>query len=310
MNIIDPMGNCFKHGAFYLKEGCLGCLCENGISITGAGDFSGDSIPTKIPEPEAKISKVVDKKISKKKLMEQAEEAHARLMVPIKVPESEPESEPELETTIAITLRPGEDLEVHGHFEEAVKILDYAKARTIATVEDVKAANDDLSIIAKLKKAMEAKRREYLAPLKAQQDAIGETYNYLMSPIREADTINRDKIIAYSKEQARIRQEQEEINRKRQEAAEAEMKLKGELSESVDLVEVTPETPKHVSTDVGTTGMVDHWKWEVTDFAILPDEYKVVDGSLLTAIAKKHHDQKQVSGVRFYNEPIIAVRPK
>jgi hypothetical protein len=115
-------------------------------------------------------------------------------------------------------------------------------------------------------------------------------------------------MLDFTREQDRIRSEQEEINRKRQEAAEAEMKLNGELSESVNLVEVSPEAPKTVATDLGTAGQRDNWKWEVVDFALLPDEYKVVDSSLLTAVAKKHHDQKPIPGVRFFNEPIIAVR--
>lgn len=206
----------------------------------------------------------------------------------------------------AIALRPGEDLEAHGYYGEALKLLEYAEGRVIATVEDVKLATDDLSIISKLKKAMEGKKREYLDPLKAKAEAIRETYSSLMDPIFRADKITRDKMLSFTKEQERIRQEQEEINRKRLEAAEAEMKLTGELSESVNLVEVAPEV-KRVSTKMGTTGLRDSWKYEVVDFALLPDEYKVPDTAMLNSIAKKHHDQKQIPGVRFYNEPILAV---
>lgn len=215
-----------------------------------------------------------------------------------------------MEETTALALRPGEDVEAHSYFEEAMKLLEYAEARVIATLEDNKAANDDLALISKLKKAMEGKKREYLDPLRTQADAIRDTYSYLMDPIIRADKITRGMMLAYDAELKRIRQEEEEINRKRQEAAEQEMRLKGELSESVNLVEVTPEPKKNVSTDMGTTGMTDHWKYEVVDFSLLPDEFKVVDGSLLTAIARKHHDQKQVLGVRFYNEPILAVRAR
>lgn len=216
----------------------------------------------------------------------------------------------ENEEGTALALRPGEDIVARDYYAEALKLQEYAAKRTIATVDDMKLATDDLSVIARLKKLMEEKRKEYLEPLKAQTEAIRDTYNTLMAPVLDADKITRDKMLAYDAEQRRIRQEQEEINRKRQEAAEAEMRLKGELSESVNLVEVAPEPAKSVSTDLGTTGMVDHWKYEVFDFALLPDEYKVVDSSMLTAVAKKHHDQKPVPGVRFYNEPFIAVRAK
>lgn len=213
-------------------------------------------------------------------------------------------------TETALVLRPGEDIEILGYYSYALKLLEYAEARVIATVEDNKLANDDLSIISKLKRAMEAKKREYLDPLKAMVEAIRETYNTMMDPVFSADKITRDKMLAFDAEQRRIRQEQERINALRLEAAQKEMELKGELTDSVDLVEVAPEVPKRVTTDMGTSGMVDHWKWEVVDFALLPDEYKVVDSSMLTAIAKKHHDLKQIPGIRFYNEPYIASRAR
>lgn len=204
----------------------------------------------------------------------------------------------------------GEDVEVKNYYQQAVKLQEYAVSRVIKTVEDIKIATDDLTIISRLKKAMEEKRKEYVKPLQENMKAINDNYKLWMEPIEAADSITREKILTFNREQERIRREQEEINRKRQEAAEAEMRLKGELSESVNLVEVVPENPKSVSTDMGTSGQRDNWTYEVYDFALLPDEYKVVDGSLLTAVAKKHHDQKQIPGVRFINRPIITVRAR
>jgi len=48
----------------------------------------------------------------------------------------------------------------------------------------------------------------------------------------------------------------------------------------------------------------------VVDFKALPDEYKIPDTAMLNAIAKKHHDTKQIPGVRFYNEPILTVNTR
>jgi len=209
------------------------------------------------------------------------------------------------ETTLA--LRPGEDIEVHGYFEEALKLLEYAESRVITTVEDVKLATDDLSVISKLKKAMLEKRKSLLELLKAQSDAIRDTYNYLMAPVLEADKITRDKMLDFDMEQRRIQQEQEEINRKRQEAAEAEMRLKGELTESVNLVEVT-KAPETVRTDMGLSTTTDRWKYRVDNPDLLPREYMIPDDAMLSVIAKKHHDKKPVPGVTFYNDPFITVR--
>ena len=210
-------------------------------------------------------------------------------------------------TETAVALRPGEDIEAHSYYDEALKLQQYAERRVITTVEDLKLASDDLSIIAKLKKAMEEKRKQYLRPFREQIEAISDTYIYLMKPVLEADKITRSKMLAYQQEQDRIRREQERINKMRLEAAQAEMELKGELTESVNLVEVN-EAPKRVMTDLGSTGMVDHWVYEIIDFSLIPDEYKMIDSSLLTAVARKHHDQKPIPGVRFYNEPYIATR--
>ena len=226
-------------------------------------------------------------------------------MIPLSPHLSQPDTD--IITETSLVLRLGEDVEAHGYFEEARKLLEYARARVIKTINDAKLATNDLSIISRLKKVMEAKRKEVLSPHEAQVKAIRDTYNYLMNPVLEAERITKEKQLAFIHEQEHIRHEQEEINRKRMEAAQQEMKLKGELTESVNLVEVQ-EPPQKVSTDFGSSGLVDHWIFEVVDFSQVPDEYKVIDSAMLNAIARKHHDAKKVPGVIFKNEPYLATR--
>ena len=217
---------------------------------------------------------------------------------PIEVPET------------ALALRPGEDIEVRNYYDEALKLLEYAEKRVIASLEDNETANDDLTIISKIKKAMEAKRADFLLPYKAHMDAIRETYSTLMNPILEAEKLTKDKMLQYHLKQKLIREAQEEINRKRMEAAQEEMELKGELSESVNLVEVQPEISKRVSTEMGSSGQKDVWKWEVVDFALVPDEYKMINPAILTPTAKSYKDTRTIPGIRIYNEPIIATRAR
>lgn len=288
--IQEAKGRC-KHGEFIIRDGCPQCIAERQGREGNTEESIAEAVKAAQHPPDVPPG-----------LREMEEGLRSEGLT------LSGATEPGSET--ALVLRPGEDMEAHGYYADGVRLLEYAQCRVIKTLEDNKSANDDLSMIAKLKKVMENKRKSLLDPLKLQSDAIRETYNYLMAPVLEAEKITREKMLAYDAEQRHIRQEQEEINRKRQEAAEQEMKLRGELSESVNLVEVAPEPAKRVSTDMGTTGMVDHWKYEVVDFALLPDEYKVVDGSLLTAVARKHHDQKQIPGVRFFNEPYIATRAR
>ena len=191
--------------------------------------------------------------------------------------------------------------------QEAERLLVFAEARVIKTDEDTKGATDDLSIISNAKRALESKRKEYIQPLNEQVKLINDTFKLVSEPLDKADKLNRNKVLAFRAEQEKKRQEQEEINRLRLEAAQKEMELKGELTESVNLVEVVPEPAKRVHSGMGIVGMRDSWHYEVIDFAAVPDEYKVIDHTMLNSIAKKHHDQKQIPGVRFYNEPILTV---
>lgn len=212
--------------------------------------------------------------------------------------------------TVMVRIKPNLDAEVKTIYSEALKLQEYATARVIATAEDLKPATDDLSIIHKVKKALEEKRKEYLKPLQDHVKEINEVFKTLTYPIEEADRITGSKILAFQAEQDRIRREQEEINRKRQEAAEAEMRLKGELSESVNLVEVVPEAPKRISTEMGTVGQRDNWKWEVVDFALVPDEYKMINSGVLTPVVKASKGKIVIPGIRIFNEPIIAVNAR
>ena len=77
-----------------------------------------------------------------------------------------------------------------------MKLLEYAQKRVINTPDDVKLVNDDLSLISKIKKAMDDKRKELLEPLKAQADDIRNTYTYLMAPVIQAKNIYGEKMLA------------------------------------------------------------------------------------------------------------------
>ncbi len=213
--------------------------------------------------------------------------------------------------TALIKISPEADIQVMAFYTEAIKLRDYALTRVIATAEDLKPATDDLTIIARIKKGMEARRKDYLQPFQEHVKEVNEAYKKLMLPIELADSTTRNKIMAFSAEQDRIRREQEEINRLRMEAAQKEASLhNGEISESVNLVEVLPPSPTKTQTDMGSAGMRDNWTYEVVDFALLPNEYKLPDTAMLNAIAKKHHDQKQIPGVKFTNKPSLVVNTR
>jgi len=215
--------------------------------------------------------------------------------------------EPIKSATAVIKIAPGMNPDVVKLLNEVMIIKEYADKRVITSGEEDKNATNDLVLMRNLADKIEDKRKEYTVPLNTHLGNINSAFKLLSEPLAQSIKITREKATAYKVEQERRQREQEEINRKRMEAAEAEMKLKGELTESVNLIEVE-EAPKHTRAELGTSGLMDVWKYEVTDFAALPDEYKVVDTAMLNSIAKKHHDQKQIPGVRFYNEPTLQTR--
>jgi len=180
-------------------------------------------------------------------------------------------------TTALIHVRPDLDPEALSLYSEGVRLQQYAESRVVQSDEDVKVATDDLSVISKLKKTIEERRKGYTGPLNEHLKAVNDAFKKFTDPLTQADTINRSKVLAYSAEQGRRRQEQERINHLREEAARAEMELNGELTEPVNLVEVAEEAPARYRTDVGTLGMSKQWRFEVVDFAALPDEYKTPD---------------------------------
>lgn len=283
---MNEKGICKEHGEFNLVEGCPQCLAgKQGAERLKTAEAINLEAGVGKAEPEQPAPEAVE----------------AEPLFPSILPSDQ---------TAIVRVNPEQDIGVRAYSFQALRLQEYAEQRVIATVDDLKPATDDLSVIAKVKKAFEEKRKEYVKPLQEHVQEINDAFKKLMEPILAADKITRDKILTFQQEQARIRQEQEEINRQKAELAAREAALNGREVEPVELVEVSPEAPKRVSTEMGTTGMTDHWKYEVIDFALLPDEYKVVDSSLLTAVARKHHDQKPVPGVRFYNEPYIAVRAR
>lgn len=264
----ETKGHC-KHGEFDLREGCPKCIAERRLAAQQA-EATGH-----IPEDTN--------------------------VLPM---DAEPE-EPAAETAVA--LRPGEDIEVRGYFEEALKLLEYAEALIITSDEIVKSSTNDLSIISTLKKAMDSKRKSLLEPRKAEMDAIRNTYNYLMVPVLEADKITRGKILAYRQEQERKRQEAEEIAKMEREAAERKAALTGEPVVAPEPVEKMPESPDHYRSEMGTLGKSLLHKWEVIDFALIPDDYKKIDDGAVTDAVKGSRGKIVIPGIKVWSEESLRV---
>ena len=209
--------------------------------------------------------------------------------------------------TALVSIRPDTDSKVTALYQEGAKLQQRAESRVIQSDGDVESATSDLSLVAKLKKAIEEKRKEYIAPLNEHLKDVNNAFKSFAEPLNQADTILRRKVLDYRAEQDRIRQEQERINKLREEAAQAEIELKGETTEPIDLVVVAPAPRASYQTESGTLGRAKVWKFEVEDMSLLPDEYKEPN---MPKIRKVVTAGVAIPGVRAWQEESLRVTAK
>ncbi len=186
-----------------------------------------------------------------------------------------------------IKIKPQDDPRVRALADEATKLRDYAVARTIKTDADCKPATEDLSVIARVKKALTEAKADYVKPIRGHLDDVNAAFTLILAPLDEADKVTRNKILAYREEQAKRAAEAEEINRQKAELARREAQFNGTGEITIDTTPVQAQEPvKRVSTDIGTASVQKVTTWELVDFAAVPDQYKILDAGKITKLVK------------------------
>lgn len=209
--------------------------------------------------------------------------------------------------TAMIQVDPSKDLAVMDLHNHVLGLWQVADCRTVASVEDIAVATDDLGLIAKLKKAIEAKRKEYVDPINAHLKAVNEAFKALVAPLEKADTVTRSKIMECKQAEAKRVAEIAEINRLRQEAARKEAALNdGELSEPTQLLDEAPAPPARVHGQASTLGTMKVRKWDVEDFSKVSDEYKIIDSARVGRVVRA--GIPSIPGIRIWEEETLAVR--
>jgi len=193
---------------------------------------------------------------------------------------------------------------------EAERLRDFAVARVITTNEDLKPATDDLSIIANAKKLIMEKKAEILAPFKSQVDGINAAFADLLQPLDEADQITREKVKAFREEQQRKAAEAQRIEDEKLKLAQAEMELTGEHTQELGTAVAPPAVPDHTRTGMGTQGFQKVYKWEVTDFAQVPDQYKMIDTGKVTGVVKGSKGTIEIPGIRVWTDEAVRINTR
>lgn len=208
-----------------------------------------------------------------------------------------------------VSIKPEMDPAYPDLVSEAAALCRYADSRIIKSDEDAEAATDDLNLIRKLAKSIEALRDKYVRPLNEHVKAINNKFKTLSIPLDQADKTTEAKILAYRNEIRRKAREAEEINRQKEELARKEAAFNGTGEVTIDTTPViVPEVAKNVRAETATAGVRSNWKAEVVDFAALSDEYKLPDMTTLNAMARSRKGQNPPAGVKFYDDAGLTLR--
>lgn len=197
--------------------------------------------------------------------------------------------------TAVIAIAPKRDDKVLDLYQEGVKLLKFAQARIISTNEDLKPATDDLAIIAKTKKALEDKKADYIGPIREHLTQVNDAFKELFFPFEEANRITRAKV-----------KEFREIEQEKLALAQKEATAKG----GEFTTELQAPVPDHTRTEMGTQGFQKVHKWEVVDFAAVPDQYKMIDAGKVTGVVKGSKGRIEIPGIRVWTDETVRINTK
>ena len=209
--------------------------------------------------------------------------------------------------TVLIKVEPMKDPAVFALLEEAAKLQQYAELVIIEGAEDIKSATNDLTIIQQLKKRIVEKQKEYLEPINEHIDNVKHAFRLLLDPLTIADDVTRKKILAYREERRKKQEAEAEAFRLHQQAAELEAQARGEAPPEPGPFIPAIVQPGMYRSDIGNLGTTKVWKFEVADFDLLPNDYKLPD---MVKIRKVITAGASIPGVKAWQEESLRVNSK
>ncbi len=135
--------------------------------------------------------------------------------------------------------------------------------------------SERLSDVAALTKTVEERRTSITKPLLESKRSIDALFKPLTDPLKEADTIIREKLRSAARK--RLQAEREAL-------AKAQAALTAGLVDESDAALDT--IPEFLETSGSTSQRT--WAWKVADFSALSDTFKTVDTSAIDAAIRAH----------------------
>lgn len=142
----------------------------------------------------------------------------------------------------------------------------------------------------------------------------------ITDPLSQAETIDKQKMLAYSQEQERLRQAEQ---KRLQDEADAKAERERKALEAKAAASKKPETiAKHqeaaaqvvapvihvapVAPKIAGVNTVKTWTFEITDAALVPEQFKTIDEKKLGAYARAMGASACAPGVRFFQKETIS----
>lgn len=204
----------------------------------------------------------------------------------------------------------------------ALSVPEQAKEIVIKTVDDYARAGEIMMTI----KAIRKKITETFKPIKQKMDAakqeVLDQERAADAPLKEAEQLLSPQIIAWNREQERLRQEEEnrlrEEARKQEEERRLQEAILAEQSGQKEEAEAIMETPVQVAPvvvpksvpKVAGMSIRENWKFKITNERLIPREYLKVDEVKIGQVVRALKSATNIPGVEVYNEGTVSGRQR
>lgn len=201
------------------------------------------------------------------------------------------------------------------------QILTLASSYTVTTAAQYEFAAGELKNIKASTKALEEMRKTATRPLDEAKAAIMDWFRPVGERYAQAEKMIKSAMLTYQQEEERkraiaeaqareeARKEQDRVNAEA--LAAADRALASGNKETADAIiaavpDVKPAPVPVAVTKIKGISTRKVWKFRVVDKSKVPEEYKIVDETLLGKVARSSQGAISVPGVEFYSEDTLA----
>jgi len=191
---------------------------------------------------------------------------------------------------------------------EIKKLIEYANKAEITDADSCVMVTDDLSMMRKLKKALETSRTDYVKPLNDEVAAINQFYKDIAGPLAIADRSLEAKMIDWQRSEIlRIETERAEALLAQVQNETVVNEVTGEVIEAEVEAPVIPDMPNKIQRgQVGSSSLKEVPKFIVEKPELVPDEFKVIDEKAIARQVKA--GRREIPGVKIWMESGLNVR--